>query len=72
VFRPECIMHIAPHATITGFVGYEMFGHPAVITRLPDRCLELSVRPELCTEPWFRIPANRLTKRWRLLIKDKV
>src|SRR6478735_9388632 len=34
---PECILHIAPHATITGFVSYEMFGHPAVIARLPDR-----------------------------------
>src|SRR4051812_35477632 len=22
---PECILHIAPHATITGFVSYEMF-----------------------------------------------
>src|SRR5436305_1550704 len=28
---PSCILHIAPHGTITGFVSYEMFGHPAVI-----------------------------------------
>jgi hypothetical protein len=58
---PECIMHIAPHATITGFVSYEMFGHPAVIARLPDRRLELSVSPELCTAPWFRIHAMERT-----------
>jgi hypothetical protein len=50
---PSCILHIAPHATLTGFVSYEMFGHPSVIARLPDRRLELSVSPALCSEPWF-------------------
>jgi hypothetical protein len=44
-------------------VSYEMFGHPAVIARLADRRLELSVSPALCSERWFQPDPNRLTPR---------
>ena len=45
---PECILHIAPHGKLTGFVSYEMFGPPAAIARLSDRQLEFQIRPIAC------------------------
>ena len=60
---PECLLHIAPHATLKGFISYEMFGHPSIIARLPGRRLQLSVSPQLC-EYRLRPDPNRLTMRW--------
>lgn len=45
---PECIMHIAPRKTLTGFIAYSVFGDEKKVAMLPNRHLEVDVKPVVC------------------------
>ena len=45
----ECVIHVAPGASLTGFIGYAEFGPPAKIAALPRRRLHFPVTTWVCT-----------------------
>lgn len=44
----ECIIHLAPRASLKGFIGYAEFGKPEAIAALSQRRLRYTISPSVC------------------------
>lgn len=43
-----CTIHIAPRASLRGFIGYAEFGKPKIIATLSKRQLHYKIAPSIC------------------------